>query len=220
MKNTLNFIAIILILLSPFVSIAQQQQALEITPTDQPYPARNQATSEKATAFISVFDDTNVGNLHVYAPAIGEENEEYFYYGTDITGSFTDMLPRKLRRTLLRTDGKLFATKNIRGVGGEYYIIRTSDKQGNPVLDIYELAGTKLAKVMMLANRKCKEAGCRQMDSWIQDVNGDTRLDIIQKRKKGKSEKLKVFTQNVQGKFMLDNDVQLNPTDYQLESIK
>ena len=217
MKNILN-IFMLLSLMSMPTLVDAQDEAITITPTDQPYPAGNQPTNGTMAAFISIFDDTNVGNLHVYAPTQSEPSMDYFYHGTDITGSFDEMLPRKLKRTLRRKGSKLYATRNIRGVNGEYYILRTTDRRGHPTLDLYELQGTKLVKVMTLANAKCKKSGgCRQLNSWIQDVNGDTRLDIIQKESKN-PRKVMVYTQNRAGKFVRNNSVDVDGVDYQLES--
>lgn len=221
MKKLLNIIACLSIWLLPNFATAQDQEALEITPTDQPYPAGNQPLNETTAAFISVFDDTNVGNLHVFAPMKAQPATDYFFYGTDITGSFDKMLPRRTKRILRRKNAKLYATRNIRGVNGEYYILRTVDKKGNPTLDLYELAGKKLSKIKTLAQTNCKNtASCNSLDSWIQDVNGDTRLDIIQKEKVGMKTNVVVYTQNARGKFVQNDDVEVDSGKYIMEYTK
>ena len=58
------------------------------------------------------------------------------------------------------------------------------------------------------------------MNTWIQDVNGDTRLDLIQKSRKVskngkvKNEKTKVFLQGPNGAFIYSEDTSVNSADY------
>ena len=76
-----------------------------------------------------------------------------------------------------------------------------------------------------LAYLKKKGNKIHQLDSWMQDVNGDTRLDLIQKQRVIKpdgsiqKESTKVFLRTSKGKFKRDRKVKLNSKDYIMESI-
>lgn len=227
MKNLFAFYSFIILLLttSNFVE-AQDQKLIEINPEDQAYPIGNQPENERIAAFISVFDDTNVGNMHIYTTLDEKASADYFYLGKDITGTFDDLLSTKLKRRVRQTNGKIFAVHNIRGVNGEYYILRVPSKKGAQALKMYELQGTKLIETLTLADARCKANGtCWQTDSWIQDVDGDTRLDVIQKKAKLRDGKIirestTVYTQNRAGIFNKNNVVNIEEQDYMLEKLQ
>ena len=225
MNNLIFYSVLLSLLLTSANLMAQEDEAIVVTPTDQPYPAGNQPANASIAAFISVFDDTNVGNLHVFSTQKEEPTADYFFQGTDITGSFNDVLPEDLKSSLRRTGGKIHAVRNVRGVDGEYYILRIPNATKMPQLKMYELRGTKLVELLTLADIDCKDNGrCTQVDSWIQDVDGDTRLDVIQRRAKmrdGQSKKIKttVYMLDRSGNFRKSRSVDIDENSYMMEKM-
>lgn len=230
MKNILPYLLSLLIIVISFqLTIAQKnnEEPLDVVLTENPYPISNQANSATMAAFISQFEDTSIGNLHVYATTEKMPSDDYFYQGKDITGTFNDMLPNKLNKLVRRTNGKIYAVKSIKGNAREMYILRAPSKKNNSELVLYKMAGTQLIPVMPLAKVSCKRSGaCSQMDSWIQDINGDTRLDIIQKTQKTNragqvvKTKTKVYTQTQNGRYTLDKSADVKENSYLLEKMK
>lgn len=144
------------------------------------YPANNKADSKREAAFAAFFEEANVSNLHVYAPQTKEVDLDYYYKGKELPrGMFGIFNPEW--RSELPKDAKAYAVSAIRGNSKPYYIIRFAGKNYDPTIALFEMNGEQLDMLAVLAGFWCAQQYCYQRDSWIQDVDGDTRLDIITK---------------------------------------
>ena len=83
-----------------------------------------------------------------------------------------------------------------------------------------------MVKRHILAYQDCNNNRCVQLDSWLQDVNGDTRLDIIQKRKVTKKRSGKtvvkptIYLMGQEGKFHKTKNLgMVNLNDYIMEDL-
>lgn len=191
--------------------------------TDSPYPINNRPSSEKTAAFIALFDDTNVGNLHVYTSKMSNPKEDYFYMGQEMDTYYTAMLPKKWRKKTRGKAAKAYAVKNIAGAEREYYIIRFLDKKERNHLALFELQQESLIHKMTLAQAWCKGPRCYQKDTWIQDVDGDTLVDLIVKTRRERnsltSDEIEVYQQTKAGNFVKNETWNIDSTKYPLEEL-
>lgn len=211
-KNLYYFLIILFI---PIFSNAQ--------PTDSPYPVNNKAYSEKTASFIALFEDTNVGNLHVYTTKAKMPKEDYFFKGQELSSYYTAMLPDKWRKMTRGKKSKAYAVKSIAGADREYYIIRFLDKKGRNRLALFELKQEDLVHKLDLAEAWCKRNRCYQKDSWIQDFDGDTRVDILVKTLRARNSldrtDVEVYKQTRTGQFVKDNNIKIDEIKYPLEKL-
>lgn len=206
----------VFILVFALISVSTFAQT-EISLTDSPYPLTNSADNNTRTAFVSLFDDHNTGNLHVFTTMDIDEDPEYFFTGTEIPEGFWYMIPRGWRSQLMNETAKAYTTYNIRGESDEYYIIRY-EKGSDHSLVLYQLAEDGLVHMMDLASYSCMDSDCEQVDSWLQDVDGDTRLDIIQKTKSGDSVTTEVYKLSNAGIFARDPNPEV--VDYKFPMVE
>jgi hypothetical protein len=72
----------------------------------------------------------------------------------------------------------------------------------------------------------CNPRRCVQQDSWLQDVNGDTRLDIITKKRTIRSNsgrlKIKTYVRLMQedGTFKKSRKTLVDEKDYQMQKLR
>ena len=75
----------------------------------------------------------------------------------------------------------------------------------------------------MLAEKNCKVDGCQQTDSWIRDLDGDTNLDIVQKKVKYDvkgnlvDSTITVYSLNKEGVFVENKQLEIDEGDYRVE---
>ena len=220
-KNVFYFFPFLLLCLytKPAQSQADDELGSSIT-----YPAAGNAiTSPKVRAFIQLFQSENVGNLHVYAHKGTTPPNDYVFTGQPIGGSHTELFDEEHKRWLSIYQHYAFAVYSIRGDEQQYYIIRLADAKGNNRLELFELNDDQLKHNQTLASYTCEATNCMQVDSWLQDINGDTRIDIIQKSKTYSSnqskENLIIFKQTKDGDFIQSTEMHVEKGDYKMEPI-
>lgn len=220
MKNLIKYTAFVMALLSVQTAFSQDKSTGE-----EPYPAPamyDNVTASEAN-FIALFEDKNVGNTHVYIPKRGKMVGDNEPYGSIISKEFKDFLPTDVQMMVHVEGSEPRALYSIRGGNGELYVIQTTDRMGNQTIGLYALNNESVTKLKDLAYLRCKESGCRQMDSWLQDIDGDTRIDIIQKRAKTKTAngrtKVKTTTYRIQrdGSLKKDKKLAIDEADYIME---
>lgn len=184
------------------------------------YPANNTPETKREAIFAGYFEDTNVGNMHVYVPA-GEVEPDYFFKGKELSrGLFGIFDPRW--RDELSGDFQAYAVYSIRGEGKPYYIIRFAGDDMDPMIALFEMANNKLHHKVTLASNWCTDQYCVQKDSWLQDFDGDVRLDVLTKVKttddRRKNQVIDTYytilrqTQN--GAFAQDSKMDVDVNDY------
>ncbi len=222
MKN----IPLYIILIFSFSNLTAQEEGAEYNTPDEPYPAPvsyANLTEEEAN-FIGLFRDENIGNLHVFASSDPTPSDAYFFKGSPINSTFKDIMPADIADLTHFQDGQPHAVLSLRGDGEELYVLRLPGERYQNQLALYDLDNGQLRKIKTLAYYQCKDIRCIQQDSWIQDVNGDARLDIITKRKvtrpNGKEQvKTKVYFMNTDGNFKRTRKANITEKNYLFESI-
>lgn len=200
----------------------------------------NQATVEKVLTettskiisndwdtFKSQFDEWSVGNLHIYSRDKNVADRDYYFTGDIVSPMFQQYLPNNLRKKVIIKGKEPYKVASIKGQKLEdYYILRINDGKSENTIVLYGLKKGRLDAKKTLAYFYKKRNRTFQMDSWVQDLNGDTRLDLIQKKqiknKDGKivREKTKVFLQKSNGKFKRSRRTKVEKSDYKMQPIK
>lgn len=192
---------------------------------EEPYPApvSYENISERKAEFIALFEDRNVGNLHLFTAK--KLKKDRTFKGEIIPKSYKYFFPSNTWKYFNRKKWRPRALYSIRGDGEDWYILRVSDKKGKNSLRLYEWGEDHLVEKKILAYTKCRGNKCEQLDSWIRDIDGDTNLDIVQRKEttSRKSERITmitVFSINSNGIFVENKDLAIDEGDYQLEQIK
>lgn len=180
MKRLILFLFTILAFQITYAQI-EQKPAEEYK--ERPYPVTNTPASEDAATFLTLFEDSEVGNMKVYAYPDNEMPEEYYFAGTEIPRYFHAFFDGEYQM-ILSNGAKAYATHSIKGNESEHFIIRIPTNKGENTLVLFELIGERLEPVQTLAYAFCENGTCYQLDSFVTDLDGDTDLDILMKKKK------------------------------------
>lgn len=185
------------------------------------YPIGKAPETEMGRAFSAAFDESNVGNLHVFGTLEAEPSADYFYVGTAIDHKFYGLLSPTWQRALLPKTAELYAIKAIRHGDGVQYIMRfyTPD-QGNQI-ELFTLINGELRHLTTLAYIECSKTRCIQLDSWILDVDGDTDLDLVKKLQIWDRQKdrvadayINLFAQLKRGSYQQTDETSLTKFDF------
>lgn len=183
--------------------------------------------SEKAwEAFEEYFVVENVGNLHLFSPTGEQNNPDYTFYGTSIDRGLYGLFSANWRDDLPE-DFKTYALYKIRYGAQDAYLIRFAGNGTQNMIGLFTKKGDKLAFVRTLSSYYCSDTSCWQMDSWLQDFDGDTRLDILQKARVVQytlmdapiDEYTQVLRQQKDGTFYQTNDFSIELGDYDLQTV-
>jgi hypothetical protein len=140
-----------------------------------------QDADQKAwAAFEENFELSNVGNLHLFAPTSVQNNTDFTFYGTPIERGLYRLFSANWRDEL-PNDFNTYALYKIRHGASDAYIMRFQGPGTENMIGLFIRKGDQLVFLRTLASYYCSESRCWQMDSWLQDFDGDTRLDILQK---------------------------------------
>ena len=143
------------------------------------YPITDVIEAPALKAFAQNFDNTNVGFMHVYAKATTDPLGKYLMRGEPATANTIALLPAKFQRMAKTGNATVHAVGAIKGINENLYLVRF-DGMSSDRIEMFAIRGDEVEHVKTLAYRECSSAGCRQLDSYLTDVNGDGDLDLIQ----------------------------------------
>ncbi|WP_020539206.1 hypothetical protein [Lewinella cohaerens] len=141
------------------------------------------AQNDNASAWVAFeknFEIANVGNLHLFAPTKTQNDPDFTFYGTPVERGLYRLFSANWRDEL-PSDFKTYALYKIRYGATDAYLLRFHGPGTQNMIGLFTKKKDQLVFVRNLANYYCSESMCWQMDSWLQDFDGDTRLDILQK---------------------------------------
>jgi hypothetical protein len=167
-------------------------------------------SAQERQALIDLFEEREVGNLHVFANP--EPTPDYFFFGTPIEQAFPNVLPGDVSVLTILKEQEPHAVFRIRGKEEELYLIRFPGERAGNEIALYGWDGDQLKKRRTLAYHTCKGNRCIQVDSWIQDLDGDTWLDLIQKRKVSRKNGQKVTVKS--RLFLMNQEGRLQKSDF------
>lgn len=177
--------------------------------------------------FKEEFEDHNTGDLHMYARADGQSAEDYFFTGDPILPKYSDFLTPHLRQYVTREGHRPEAVFSLRSPDQlvDHYLIKVPADDEAERLVLYDYANQTLKKIGVMAYHKCTEQYCRQLDSWLLDINRDTRLDLVQKEKKVNKNRNREVVQttiwlaNQQGHFQKVDDADIDLSDFKMAEL-
>lgn len=194
----------------------------------EPYPALNQPASERAAGFIALFENSEVGNMQVYAWEGEELPSDYYFIGRKIPKNYYDFFGTEYQSLLKKQGAAAYATHSIRGSEAEYYLVRMPTNKGTHTITLFRLVGERLEPIKTLAYAFCLNGTCYQQDAFITDLNRDTDLDILIKHRQtpeGHSditlnEYHRAFLQSDGGQFPLARRGSLEELDVDMYNMK
>jgi len=129
--------------------------------------------------FVAGFPETNVGFLHVYADPSVDPLETYLMRGEEASNTLKALLPVKFQSMAETMNATLYGAAAIRGDNENMFILRM-DGRNSDRLELFAIRNNKVIHMKTLAYRICDSAKCEQLDSYITDIDGDTKLDLVQ----------------------------------------
>lgn len=152
-----------------------------------------QAQQATKAYFNSLFEDYSVGLMHVHMEAFPQNAEIDSVNrtpGEPIPMNCRSFMPTPLHKRMLEEKIVPNAIGAVRGDGLQnYYMVEVPGKDGDKEIVLYRMQNHQLKAMLPLANHDCNSKRCLQLDSWLIDLNGDTQLDLIQKRRVMRSNK-------------------------------
>lgn len=145
----------------------------------QGYPITNQIRANAFKVFAEDFPNENVGFLHVYADPNVDPKEVYLMRGIPVSSTTRALLPEKFQRLAKTMNADLYGAAAITGINENLYLLRM-DGPLEDRIEMFAIRGKNVKHLKTLAFRKCSEGSCAQLDTYVTDVDGDTRLDFVQ----------------------------------------
>ena len=161
---------------------AQKEKPTKITKEKTAYPITTEYDPEMAV-FNSIFEEADIGNLAIFSALQEKLPMDYFYTGTEVDPVFYALFDEKMEEKLEQEKIKLYAVYQIKGNAGQRFILRLPTERGAHTIALFELVDGKLTQVDVLAYADCGPVYCNQQDAWLTDLDGDTDLDILIKRR-------------------------------------
>ena len=172
----MRHLPLLLVFLLPFALSAQAPAAGADVGSEVVDPT----TTEEMFAFRNLFEEENVGYLHVYVDPDVDPLETYLFRGIEMGEGEVSLLPDVYLDQIDLDKGKVFAAIYVQGIEEDLYLVRYRGEQGGRI-DQFAIRDQKPVHLKQLAALACNDPGdCAQLDSYITDVNLDSRFDLIQ----------------------------------------
>ncbi|MEQ8703102.1 MAG: hypothetical protein RIC19_04245 [Phaeodactylibacter sp.] len=225
----MRFLSLLILSVCMTLSAIGQEQDTSYGEFDvRPYPAANVPASPEAAAFIALFEESNVGNLRVYAHHDDELPYNYPFKGKEIPKAYYEMFSGTYRALLEADKAYAYGIYSIKGNKAEHYLVRMPSDKGPNTIVLFDLNGEVMEPVQVLAYAYCKGDFCYQQDSFITDLDGDTDLDILTKFRRMEADDEETLVKNdiiyLQGddgsyQMVLDNELRINKDAYNMKDV-
>lgn len=180
----------------------------------------------RKAAFDELFQEKNVGNLHVFSPTEEEAMPSHFFHGEEIPRGFFGLFAENWREELPE-DTKAHAVFKIRNGRGNAYILRFAGADTRNMIALFSFEADKLIFRRTLSMYYCGQGVCYQMDSWVRDFDGDARLDILQRARMTQTAMLEApvdtyvqpLRQTEDGTFVETRTFEYDLSDYNFEPV-
>lgn len=191
------------------------------------YPANNKVESLEAAAVLSFFEETNVGNLHVFPSPDTPAAYDFFFKGEALPEGAMGVFAEEWREKL-PASYEAYAVYAIKGEGKPYYIVRYEGADIRNAIELFEMIDGEMIHRQTLAMYRCEDGECLQQDAWLLDLNGDTLFDIVKKVKIWSSDQRErvigeyqdVMTQLDNGRFVSTGSLEVELQDYRMEELE
>ena len=133
----------------------------------------------EAELFITAFNPSNVGFLHIYVDPAADPLKTYLLRGREMSDTVVSMLPTRFRRMAEKDNATLYAALAVMGIDENLYLTRLDGPRRDQI-DMFAVRDGKVRHLKTLAILDCSGNECQQLDSYLTDVDLDTRFDLIQ----------------------------------------
>jgi hypothetical protein len=176
-------------------------------------------------AYKQLFEESNVGNLHVYSLDRNSNSPDDYFYGERIPRGLYGLFSANWRDEF-PDDFEAYALFKIKHGASDAYLMRFAGLGTQNLIGLFAIEEEKVVFLRILSSHSCNNSTCWQTDSWIQDFDGDTRLDILQKVRVLQftlmnapvEEYSQVLRQDKSGRFVVTKEVNIDLSDYKFRS--
>jgi len=178
--------------------------------------------SEKQERLLALFDTIGTPPpLHLY-PIIDVDNtDDYPFSGQLIDTALYSVFESTSANVWFESGGRVYAL----GKYADFYLCRIPGRYVSSDIALYVFRNEKLQRAETVAWAWCDEGWCNQQDAWLQDLNRDGKIDIIQHYQlrdntgKVKEERMTVLIQTENGQFEEDSTFSPDPELFQLAQL-
>ncbi len=218
MKNTL------ILMLSVFAVFGLNAQSMAEANVNQMAATSGDEPMTLSQYFKKNVMDWNVGNLHVFPEDQNNTEKAYYYEGEMMEKKYYRLLPYQLQNKVIR-GSKFYSVSAIRGndLNDDFYILREEAKNGDQMIYLADIQNNRFKIVKKLASISRKGNTIQRTDSWIKDLDGDSLLDIVQKKTVMEEdgdvlkESYKVFRHTKDGKLKRNKKIRIDQGNYMVK---
>ena len=125
-------------------------------------------------AFVSAFEPTDIGFMHVYVDAAVDPLETYLLRGQELSDAALALLPAEFSSM----QGTFYGAISIMGIEEDLYLTRYKGAPRDQI-DMFAVRDGKVVHLKTLAYLDCTGDDCAQQDSYLTDLNLDTTFDLV-----------------------------------------
>lgn len=158
---------------------------------------------------------------HLY-PIVRVDNPgDYPFQGTKVDTTSYRFFDGQSSSIWNSTGGDVYAI----GQYGEYYVCRVPGRYVSSDIALFQLKNGRLMRSETVAWAWCDEGWCNQQDAWLEDLNNDSKLDIVQRytltddKGKVREQHLRAMIQGEDGTFTEDKGRKLDASKYKMAKI-
>lgn len=179
-------------------------------------------TGERQERLLALFDTIDATPpLHLY-PIIDVDNTNgYPYAGQLIDESLYEVFENTSEDVWSESGGRVYAI----GKYENFYLCRIPGRYVSSDIALFVFRNGELQRAETVAWAWCDEGWCNQQDAWLQDLNRDGKMDIIQHYQlrdntgSVKEERMSVLVQTEDGNFEEDTTFSPDPALFSLASL-
>lgn len=181
--------------------------------------AERQKLTEKLLALFPPMESGIM--LHLFPILRVDKPGTYPYQGTLVDTSFLQLFDTETASVWRNAGGEVFAV----GKYDDFYVCRVPGRYVSSDIALFQQSNGSLARSETVSWAWCDEGWCNQQDAWLQDVNKDGRMDIIQHytltddKGKLREERMTVLVQNENGTFEENHDLKPDKSQFQMAKI-
>ena len=178
--------------------------------------------AEGVGRLLSMFAEKESDASHHFYPIVRVDRPgNYPYTGKMIASSFFKYFDDATNDVWSNGGGDVLAI----GKYGDFYICRVPGRYVSSDIAIFQVKDGTLQHRETIAWAWCDEGWCNQQDAWLQDINKDGRVDIVQHysltddKGKKREERITVLLQDEKGGFAPTDKFDVDRASYKMAEI-
>ena len=178
--------------------------------------------AEGVGRLISMFAEKETDPSHHFYPIVRVDRPgNYPYTGKMVDASFFKYFDKKTNEIWNNGGGDVLAI----GKYGGFYVCRVPGRYVSSDIALFQIKKGVLQHIETIAWAWCDEGWCNQQDAWLQDINKDGRIDIVQHytltddKGKKRDERMTVLLQDEKGGFAPTDKFEVDKSSYKMAGI-